>query len=84
MGRGGAHTGATPEQGGYDVGKDGESTTFNGQTAGGGGQVDLVVLQAPFQDHSRMEAVVAITVQVVAAVPMAAVAALVAAVLIWW
>jgi hypothetical protein len=43
-------------------------------------ELDLVVLQAPFQDHSKLVVADPITVQVVAAVPMAPVAALVAVV----
>ena len=83
VGRGGARTGALPASGGYDVGKDGESSGFNSLVAGGGGRVlDLVVLVTKFQHHSRMEAVLPITVQVAAAVPTAAVAVLVVPVLV--
>ena len=38
VGRGGARTGALPASGGYDVGKDGESSGFNSLVAGGGGR----------------------------------------------
>ena len=38
VGRGGGQSGATPGSGPYDVGNDGEATTFNSITGGGGGR----------------------------------------------